>query len=67
MSALIEFKNIVKSYTMGDITINASDGVNFIVNRGEFVVIVGGFWSWKDDYFKFTGRNGLTNQWFYSC
>lgn len=41
MSALIEFKNIVKSYTMGDITINASDGVNFIVNRGEFVVIVG--------------------------
>ena len=30
MSALIEFKNIVKSYTMGDITINVSDGVNFI-------------------------------------
>ncbi len=56
MSALIEFKNIVKSYTMGDITINASDGVNFIVNRGEFVVIVGASWSWKDDYFKFTGR-----------
>ncbi|MCD7893633.1 MAG: ABC transporter ATP-binding protein [Erysipelotrichaceae bacterium] len=38
---LIEFKNIVKSYTMGDITINASDGVDFEVNRGEFVVIVG--------------------------
>ncbi|MCD7808664.1 MAG: ABC transporter ATP-binding protein, partial [Erysipelotrichaceae bacterium] len=33
--------NIVKSYTMGDITINASDGVNFEVNKGEFVVIVG--------------------------
>ncbi len=41
MQALIEFKNIVKSYTMGDITINASDGVDFIVNKGEFVVIVG--------------------------
>ena len=26
---------------MGDITINASDGVNFEVNKGEFVVIVG--------------------------
>ncbi len=41
MSALIEFKNIVKSYTMGDITINASDGVDFTVEKGEFVVIVG--------------------------
>lgn len=26
---------------MGDITINASDGVNFEVNKGEFVVVVG--------------------------
>lgn len=41
MGVLIEFKNIVKSYTMGDITINASDGVNFEVTKGEFVVIVG--------------------------
>ena len=41
MCVLIEFKNIIKSYTMGDITINASDGVNFEVNKGEFVVIVG--------------------------
>ena len=41
MCALIEFKNIIKSYTMGDITINASDGVNFEVYKGEFVVIVG--------------------------
>lgn len=41
MCALIQFKNVIKSYTMGDITINASDGVNFEVNKGEFVVIVG--------------------------
>lgn len=41
MCALIQFKDIVKSYTMGDITIYASDGVNFEVNKGEFVVIVG--------------------------
>ena len=41
MCALIQFKNIIKSYTMGDITINASDGVDFEVNKGEFVVIVG--------------------------
>lgn len=41
VSSLIQFKNIVKSYSMGDITINASDGVNFEVEKGEFVVIVG--------------------------
>lgn len=41
MCALIQFKNIIKSYTMGDITINASDGVDFEINKGEFVVIVG--------------------------
>ena len=41
MSAFIEFRNIVKSYTMGDITIHASDGVNFEIQKGEFVVIVG--------------------------
>lgn len=41
MCALIQFKNIIKSYTMGDITINASDGVHFEVDKGEFVVIVG--------------------------
>lgn len=40
-NVLIEFKNIVKSYMMGDITINASDGVDFEMNKGEFVVIVG--------------------------
>lgn len=41
MCAFIQFKNIIKSYTMGDITINASDGVEFDINKGEFVVIVG--------------------------
>lgn len=41
MCALIQFKNIIKSYTMGDITINASNGVDFEVCKEEFVVIVG--------------------------
>lgn len=41
MCALIQFKNVIKSYVMGDVTINASDGVDFEVNKGEFVVIVG--------------------------
>ncbi len=39
--AFVEFKNVYKRYKMGDVTINASDGVNFEINKGEFVVIVG--------------------------
>lgn len=41
MDAFIELKNVVKSYTMGDVTIYANNGVNFKVNEGEFTVIVG--------------------------
>ena len=41
MSSFIEFKDIVKSYSMGDVEIRACNGVNFIVEKGEFVVIVG--------------------------
>lgn len=41
MDAFIELKNVVKSYTMGDVTIYANNGVNFKVNKGEFIVIVG--------------------------
>ncbi len=41
MHSYIEFKDIKRSYVMGEVTINASDGVNFEINKGEFVVIVG--------------------------
>lgn len=41
MDAFIKLKNVVKSYTMGDVTIYANNGVNFKVNKGEFTVIVG--------------------------
>lgn len=41
MSAFIQFKDVKKTYKVGDIEINASNGVNFEVNKGEFVVIVG--------------------------
>lgn len=41
MDVFIELKNVVKSYTMGDVTIYANNGVNFKVNKGEFTVIVG--------------------------
>lgn len=37
----VEFENVFKRYRMGEITINAANGVSFEINRGEFVVIVG--------------------------
>lgn len=37
----IEFKNIVKEYKMGEVTIEALDNTNFEIEKGELVVIVG--------------------------
>ena len=37
----IEFKNIVKEYKMGEVTIKALDNTNFQIEKGELVVIVG--------------------------
>jgi putative ABC transport system ATP-binding protein len=37
----IEFKNIVKEYKMGEVTIKALDNTNFTIEKGELVVIVG--------------------------
>ena len=38
---MIEFKNVYKTYKMGELSINAVDGVNFCIEKGEFVVVVG--------------------------
>ena len=37
----VEFKNVFKRYKMGEVTISASDGVSFEIEKGEFAVIVG--------------------------
>ncbi len=39
--AYIEFKNVVKKYEMGEVTINALNKTNFQIEKGELVVIVG--------------------------
>ena len=39
--AYVEFKDVNKRYQMGEVTIAASDGVNFEIEKGEFAVIVG--------------------------
>jgi putative ABC transport system ATP-binding protein len=41
MPALIELKNITKTYHLGDEVLNALDGINFSVNAGDFVAITG--------------------------
>lgn len=41
MKNFIVFENVKKTYKVGDVEINASNGVDFKVEKGEFVVIVG--------------------------
>lgn len=41
MSAYIEFQNVKKIYKMGEVEIKALAGVDFTIDKGEFVVIAG--------------------------
>ena len=41
MSGYITFKNVCKTYRMGEVEIKAVDGIDFEINEGEFVVIAG--------------------------
>ncbi|MBQ6945314.1 MAG: ABC transporter ATP-binding protein [Ruminococcus sp.] len=41
MSAFVEFKNVKKTYKMGETEIHALNGADFEINKGEFCVIVG--------------------------
>lgn len=39
--AFIEFKDVSKIYQMGEVEIKALDGINFEIDKGEFVVVLG--------------------------
>lgn len=39
--AYVEFKDVYKRYKMGEVTITASNGVSFEIEKGEFAVILG--------------------------
>jgi len=41
LSKYIEFKNVKKIYKMGEVNIEALSGINFSVDKGEFVVVAG--------------------------
>ena len=39
--SLVEFENVYKRYKMGEVTINAVNGISFKIEEGEFAVVVG--------------------------
>lgn len=41
MKTIVEFKNVSKKYKMGEVSINALENVNFSIEQGEFVIILG--------------------------
>jgi putative ABC transport system ATP-binding protein len=41
MSPIIALDNVTKDYLLGDTVVHALTGVNFVVERGEFTVVVG--------------------------
>ena len=41
MDKYIEFKDVKKQYRMGEVTIDALSGVDFSIDKGEFVIIAG--------------------------
>ncbi|MGL5540128.1 MAG: ABC transporter ATP-binding protein [Erysipelotrichaceae bacterium] len=41
MNTYIEFKDVRKTYKMGEVEIHALNGVDFTINKGEFVIVVG--------------------------
>ena len=41
MAAFVELKHITKVYKMGEVEIRAVDGIDFEIEKGELVVIVG--------------------------
>lgn len=41
MSSFVEFKNVKKTYDMGEVVIKAVDDVSFFIDKGEFVIVLG--------------------------
>ena len=53
---VLQASNLSKIYSMGEHSISALDGVNFVVEKGEFVVIMGPSGSGKSRCAGYLGR-----------
>ncbi len=55
MDSLIEVENLVKVYSLGEVEVTALRGVSLLVNRGEFVAIMGASGSGKSTFMNILG------------
>lgn len=60
--AFIEFRDVRKTYIMGETEIHALDGVNFKIQKGEMVIVVGASGAGKSTILNILGgMDGLTS------
>lgn len=65
MPALIELKNITKSYQLGDQTLNVLKWIDLEINKGEFASIMWQSWSWKSTLMNIIGMLDNPTNWTY--
>jgi putative ABC transport system ATP-binding protein len=55
MDSLIQVKDLMKTYSLGEVEVIALQGVSLLVNRGEFVAIMGASGSGKSTFMNILG------------
>ena len=55
MKPIIEFKNVVKEYVVGEHKLRVVDDISFSIAEGEFVVILGSSGAGKSTVLNFLG------------